>query len=195
MSPSFRSALLATVFLGFSSGFALADFELDILHINDFHSRIEAINKYDSTCSAEESQKNECFGGIARVKTAIDQRRAELKDGHVLVLDAGDQFQGSLFYTQYKSAPIAEFMNGIGFDAMEIGNHEFDDGPEELSKFIAALKFPMISANTLAGINTPINGKFKPYAIKDFGGEKVAIVGVLATDTDETSSPGKDILF
>ncbi|MBW8320236.1 MAG: metallophosphoesterase, partial [Rhizobium sp.] len=150
MFKHLRSGLLGASMLALSAGGALADFELNILHINDFHSRVEAINKYDSTCSAEEAGKNECFGGIARVKTAIDSRRAELKDANLLVLDAGDQFQGSLFYTTYKSAPIAEFMNGIGFDAMAIGNHEFDDGPEELARFIEALKFPLISGNVLA---------------------------------------------
>ncbi|MCO6179965.1 5'-nucleotidase C-terminal domain-containing protein [Ciceribacter sp. RN22] len=195
MLKQFRLGLLSVSVLALSTSAAFADFELNILHINDFHSRIEAINKYDSTCSEEEAGKNECFGGIARVKTAIDTRRNELSGGNVLVLDAGDEFQGSLFYTTYKSAPIAEFMNGIGFDAMAIGNHEFDDGPEELARFIAALKFPMISGNTLAGLNTPIADKYKPYIVKEFGGEKVAIVSVLASDTDETSSPGKDVLF
>lgn len=190
-----RFGLLSASVLALSTSAALADFELNILHINDFHSRIEAINKFDSTCSPEEAGKNECFGGVARMKTAIDARRGELKDANLLVLDAGDQFQGSLFYTTYKSAPIAEFMNGIGFDAMAIGNHEFDDGPEELARFIDALKFPMISGNVLAGLNTPIADKYKPYVIKEFGGEKVAIVSVLATDTDETSSPGDDVLF
>ncbi|MHA7968123.1 5'-nucleotidase C-terminal domain-containing protein [Rhizobium sp. CAU 1783] len=190
-----RFGLLSASVLALSTSAALADFELNILHINDFHSRIEAINKFDSTCSPEEAGKNECFGGVARMKTAIDARRGELKDANLLVLDAGDQFQGSLFYTTYKSAPIAEFMNGIGFDAMAIGNHEFDDGPDELARFIDALKFPMISGNVLAGLNTPIADKYKPYIIKEFGGEKVAIVSVLATDTDETSSPGDDVLF
>jgi 5'-nucleotidase len=190
-----RFGLLSASVLALSTSAALADFELNILHINDFHSRIEAINKFDSTCSPEEAGKNECFGGVARMKTAIDARRGELKDTNLLVLDAGDQFQGSLFYTTYKSAPIAEFMNGIGFDAMAIGNHEFDDGPEELARFIDALKFPMISGNVLAGLNTPIADKYKPYIIKEFGADKVAVVSVLATDTDETSSPGDDVLF
>lgn len=190
-----RFGLFSASMLALTAGTAFADFELNILHINDLHSRIEAINKSDSTCSEEDAAKNECFGGIARVKTAIDARRAELSGKNVLTLDAGDQFQGSLFYTTYKSAPIAEFMNAIGFDAMAIGNHEFDDGPEELAKFIDALKFPMISGNTLAGLNSPVADKFKPYIVKDFSGEKVAVVSVLATDTDETSSPGDTILF
>lgn len=190
-----RIGLFSASVLALTAGTAFADFELNILHINDLHSRIEAINKSDSTCSEEDAAKNECFGGIARVKAAIDARRAELTGKNVLTLDAGDQFQGSLFYTTYKSAPIADFMNAIGFDAMAIGNHEFDDGPEELAKFIDALNFPMISGNTLAGLNSPVADKFKPYIVKDFGGEKVAVVSVLATDTDETSSPGDTILF
>lgn len=195
MMKTLRLGLMTASAIALFAGSALADYELNILHINDLHSRIEAINKYDSTCSAEEASKNECFGGIARVKTAIDTRRGELTDANVLVLDAGDQFQGSLFYSMFKSGPIADFMNGIGFDAMAIGNHEFDDGPEELLKFIEASEFPIISGNTIAAEGSPVAGKFEPYIIKDIGGQKVAVVSVLATDTDETSSPGDQIRF
>ncbi|WP_411033451.1 5'-nucleotidase C-terminal domain-containing protein [Shinella sp. BYT-45] len=193
----FRSGLLAASIIALSSGSALADYELNILHINDLHSRIEAINKFDSTCSAEEEGKNECFGGIARVKAAIDAARKKLTDANanVLVLDAGDQFQGSLFYTTYKSEAVAEFMNGIGFDAMAVGNHEFDDGPQELAKFLDQVKFPVISGNTVAGADTPIANRIKGYIVKDIGGQKVAVVSVLATDTGETSSPGKSVFF
>ncbi len=192
-----RLGLLATSLLALSGGTAFADYELNILHINDLHSRIEPINKYDSTCSAEEEGKNECFGGIARMKTAIDTRRKALSDAgaNVLVLDAGDQFQGSLFYTTYKSQAVADFMNGIGFDAMAVGNHEFDNGPEELAKFLDRAKFPIISGNTVAGADTPIANRIPGYVIKDIGGQKVAVVSVLATDTDETSSPGKSVFF
>jgi 5'-nucleotidase/UDP-sugar diphosphatase len=106
MKSTFKTALLSVSALSLSAGFAFADFELNILHINDLHSRIEAINKFDSTCSAEELAKEECFGGFARVKAAIDTRKAALgPNANTLVLDAGDQFQGSLFYTQYGVAP------------------------------------------------------------------------------------------
>ncbi|CAD7040942.1 5'-nucleotidase [Pseudorhizobium endolithicum] len=195
MTKTLRLGLMTASAIALFAGTALADYELNILHINDLHSRIEAINKYDSTCSEEEASKNECFGGIARVKTAIDTRRGELQDANVLVLDAGDQFQGSLFYSMFKSGPIADFMNGIRFDAMAIGNHEFDDGPEELLKFIDAADFPIISGNTIAAEGSPVAGKFEPYIVKEMGGQKVAIVSVLATDTDETSSPGDQIRF
>lgn len=189
--------LLASSILALSGGVAFADYTLNILHINDLHSRMESINKYDSTCSPEEIEKEECFGGIARVKTKIDERRAAYtKDGgNVLVLDAGDQFQGSLFFTTYKGDDSAEFMNAIGFDAMAIGNHEFDDGPEGLARFLDKIKFPMISGNTISEDGTPISGKYQPYLIKEIGGQKIGIVSVLATDTDETAAPGPKVKF
>jgi 5'-nucleotidase len=98
MLKHLRSGLLSASVLALSASGALADFELNILHTNDFHSRVEAINKYDSTCSAEEAGKNECFGGVARMKTAIDTRKAELKDANVLVLDAGDSSRLALLH-------------------------------------------------------------------------------------------------
>ncbi|UHS57458.1 5'-nucleotidase C-terminal domain-containing protein [Agrobacterium vaccinii] len=196
MNRILRFGLMTASVVALSAGAALADYQLNILHINDLHSRIEAINKFDSTCSTAEADKKECFGGIARVKSAIDARRTELgANANILVLDAGDQFQGSLFYTQYKSGPVAEFMNGIGFDAMAIGNHEFDDGPAELLKLINAVKFPIISGNTKIADGSELKDKFKGYIIKDMGGQKVAVVSVLATDTNETSSPGDKVTF
>ena len=190
-------ALSASV-LAITASSAFADFTLNILHINDLHSRIEAINKFDSTCSEKEAAENACFGGVARVHTKINERRAALKgEGkNVLVLDAGDQFQGSLFYSTFKGKAEQEFMNGIGFDAMAVGNHEFDDGPDVLATFIDGAKFPVISGNTLVGANEKnLAGKIKEYLVNDIGGQKVAIVSVLATDTDETSAPGKNVLI
>ncbi|MEL6201485.1 MAG: 5'-nucleotidase C-terminal domain-containing protein [Pseudomonadota bacterium] len=193
------SALFATSFavLAGSTAIASAEYTLNILHINDVHSRIEPINRFDSTCGAEDDAEGKCFGGIARVKTKIDERRDALTNTgqNVVVLDAGDQFQGSLFYTTYKGDAAVEFMNGIGFDAMAVGNHEFDDGPEALLKFIDQADFPVISGNTLAGASSPLADKIEPYIIKEIGGEKIGILSVLATDTDETSSPGDTILL
>jgi 5'-nucleotidase/UDP-sugar diphosphatase len=197
MSRILARILLATSALGLTAGAAMADYTLNILHINDQHSRIEPINKYDSNCSAEEESKNECFGGIARVKAKIDERRTALsKDGgNVIVLDAGDEFQGSLFYTTYKGDDTAEFMNQMGFDAMALGNHEFDDTPVTLGKFLDKVKFPVISSNIEVPASSPIAGKFKPYLIKEIGGQKIGIISALTTDTAEISSPGPDVKF
>jgi 5'-nucleotidase len=179
--------------LAVSAGAAFADYELTILHINDFHSRIESINKYESTCSAEDEGKNACFGGAARLKTAIYQTRAGLTGKNVLTLNAGDNFQGSLFYTTYKGAVEVEMLNAMGFDAMTVGNHEFDDGEDALSAFLNKVQFPVVTANVEANAKSKISGKIKPYIIKVVGGQKIAIIGAVTNDTPELSSPGENI--
>ena len=172
---------------------AYADYTLTILHTNDTHSRIEEVNKYDATCSAKESAEQQCFGGMARLKAAIDAERA--KGGNMLVLDAGDQFQGSLFFTTYKGTDNAEFMNAIGYDAMALGNHEFDLGQEGLAPFLEKIKLPVLSANIETAAGSPIHGKFARYLVKTIGNEKIGIVGLTTPDTVEIARPGQDIRF
>ncbi len=182
---------------GLVSSAALADYSLSVLHINDLHSRIESINKYDSTCNAESEAEGKCFGGVARIKTKIDERRSALEgEGkNVLVVDAGDQFQGSLFYTTYKGSAAAEFMNAIGFDVMAVGNHEFDDGPAALAAFIDAADVPVISGNIEVNNEPALKGKVPGTLVIERGGEKIGIVSALAEDTGETSSPGAGVRF
>jgi len=191
----FRSGLLAASIIVLSSGSAFADYELNILHINDLHSRIESINKFDSTCSAEEESKNECFGGVARLKTAIDAERQKLAGKNVLLLNAGDNFQGSLFYTTYKGAAEAEFLNLMKFDAMTVGNHEFDVSEDGLATFLDKVQFPVVTANVAASASSKIGDRIKPYIVLDKGGQKIGIVGAVANDTPELSSPGPNVLI
>ncbi|MEL6584567.1 MAG: bifunctional metallophosphatase/5'-nucleotidase [Pseudomonadota bacterium] len=172
---------------------AAADFTLRIAHTNDVHSRIEPINRFDSTCGAEDDAEGKCFGGAARVKTMMDTLRAE--HDNLLVLDAGDPFQGSLFYTTYKGAAAAEFMEAIGYDAMAVGNHEFDDGPEGLATFVDAVSFPVLSGNIDVSGEPLLAGKVPGTTILEVGGERVGIVSALASDTNETSSPGPNVVF
>ncbi len=190
-----RTGLMTASILALSSGAAFADYELNILHINDFHSRIESINKFDSTCSAEEEGKNECFGGVARLKVAIDQKRQELTGKNVLLLNGGDNFQGSLFFTTYKGAAEAEFLNLMKFDAMTVGNHEFDEGEDGLITFLDKVTFPVLSSNVLAGYKSKLVDRIKPSLVLDVGGQKVGIVGAVTNDTPEISSPGDNVLI
>ncbi|MFS8144843.1 5'-nucleotidase C-terminal domain-containing protein [Rhizobium sp. BR 249] len=193
MTKSFSFGLLTASMLALSAGAAFADYELNILHINDFHSRIESINKFDSTCSAEEEGKKECFGGAARLKTAIDQRRQALSGKNVLLLNAGDNFQGSLFYTTYKGAAEAEFLNMMKFDAMTVGNHEFDDSEDGLATFLDKVQFPVVTANVKAAAASKLGDRIKPSLVLDVGGQKIGIVGAVTNDTPELSSPGPNV--
>ncbi|MEM6324675.1 MAG: metallophosphoesterase, partial [Pseudomonadota bacterium] len=181
--------------LGLTAGAAAAEYTLHIIHINDLHSRVEPINRFDSTCNAEDNAAGECFGGYARVATKIAELRAELGDANVIVLDAGDQYQGSLMYTTYKGDVEAEMMEIIGFDAMAVGNHEFDDGPEGLLKLIDNVSFPVISGNLDVSQSNVLAGKLENHTVLEVGGEKIGIISALATDTVETSSPGPNVIF
>ena len=87
--------LMATTALALSAGVAQADYGLTILHTNDFHARFEPISKYDSGCSAEDNTAGECFGGSARLVTAVAEARA--RSNNSILVDGGDQFQGTLF--------------------------------------------------------------------------------------------------
>jgi len=178
-----------------SAGAARAEFTLTVLHVNDFHSRVEPINRYDSTCSAADDAEGKCFGGLARLSTAVADARAAAGNAPILFLNAGDVFQGSLYYTSYKGLAEAELFNAIGVDAMALGNHEFDNGPETLAAFIDKVHFPILSGNVWLGDEPGLKGRTNGYLIVETGGEKVGIVSALTTDTAVISSPGPNVGF
>ncbi|RWM12027.1 5'-nucleotidase C-terminal domain-containing protein [Mesorhizobium sp.] len=179
--------------LGLSAGTSFADYTLNILHFNDWHSRIEGNNKYESTCSAEEETKGECIGGAGRLVTAIAQERKKLEGQNVLLLNAGDSFQGSLFYITYKGAAEEEFLNQMKPDAVTLGNHEFDDGESALVPYLDKAKFPIVSANVMPNDKSGAAGKVKPSIVVEVGGQKIGIVGAVTNDTPELASPGPNI--
>jgi len=189
-TPRFLAAFMAIASLATP---AAADFTLTILHTNDFHSRIEPINKYDSGCGAEDAAENKCFGGSARLITAIRERRAAATNS--ILVDGGDQFQGSLFYTYYKGKAAAEMMNALGYQAMTVGNHEFDDGPEALRGFMDAVSFPIVLANADISREPSLAGVLMPSTVVEAGGEKIGLIGLTPTDTSEISSPGPNVTF
>lgn len=178
-----------------SANAARAEFTLTILHVNDFHSRVEPINRFDSTCSAADDAEGKCFGGLARLSTAVAGARAAAGDAPILFLNAGDIFQGSLYYTTYRGLAEAELFNGIGVDAMALGNHEFDNGPETLAAFIDKVHFPVLSGNVWLGDEPSLKGRTKSYLILDVGGEKMGIVSALTADTAVIASPGPNVGF
>ncbi len=185
--------LTVTTALLMTSGMACAEYNLTILHTNDFHARFEPISKYDSGCSAEDDAEGKCFGGSARLMTAITEARA--RSNNSILVDGGDQFQGTLFYTYYKGALAAEMMNRMGYDAMTVGNHEFDDGPEVLRGFMDAVNFPVLMSNADVTREPLLADKLPKSVVIERGGEKLGLIGLTPEDTDELASPGDNITF
>lgn len=195
MTQFISKLMLGTAALCLTTVLAQADYKLNIIHINDLHSRVEPINKYDSTCNTEDNAEGKCFGGYARVKTMIDSLRADLADENLIVLDAGDQYQGSLMYTTYKGDAEIEFAEKVGFDVMAVGNHEFDDGDEGLLKLADGVSFPVISGNIDVSQSNILAGKIANHTVLEIGGKKIGVISALAADTVETSSPSDAVIF
>ena len=189
----FSRILTTTCALALTAGMAQADYSLTILHTNDYHDRHEPISRFDGPCSAEDNAAGECFGGTARLVTAVAEARA--RSNNSILVDGGDQFQGTLFYTQYKGTMTAEFMNKLGYDAMTVGNHEFDDGPEVLSAFIDAVSFPILMSNADVSQEPLLAEKIAKSVVIERGGEKIGLIGLTPQDTDELASPGPNVIF
>ena len=166
---------------------------LHILHINDSHSRLEPAIESNATCAG--SGVDRCLGGAARIATAVRQRRAALAAGGLpmLVLDAGDQGQGSLFYTAHGGRAEMEMMNLIGFDATTLGNHEFNRGSDALAEMLAMAAFPVVSGNTIVAPAHPLAGLVRDHLMIERDGLRVGILGVTTPDTALLSSPGEGV--
>lgn len=163
------------------------NFELSFYHINDVHSHFDEF--YPSNGNNCTNQSKGCVGGYARLKTVLDQSRPTKANS--LFLDAGDEFQGTLFYNFYKGEKTAQVLNQIGVDAMTLGNHEFDDGDDLLGEFLANLTFPIISANVKSS-HPVLNRTIQPYTVIDE--YKVAIIGV-TVDSSSLSNPSNLTTF
>ncbi|XP_024589482.1 5'-nucleotidase isoform X1 [Neophocaena asiaeorientalis asiaeorientalis] len=187
-----RASALRLLALGALLWPAAGGWELTILHTNDVHSRLEQTSEDSSKCV----NASRCVGGVARLATKVRQiRRTE---PHVLFLDAGDQYQGTIWFTVYKGAEVAHFMNALSYDAMALGNHEFDNGVEGLiDPLLKEAKFPILSANIKAKgpLASQISGLYLPYKILPVGDEVVGIVGYTSKETPFLSNPGTNFVF
>ncbi|MBL8335105.1 MAG: bifunctional UDP-sugar hydrolase/5'-nucleotidase [Rubrivivax sp.] len=146
---------------------------LTVLHTNDHHGRFwaNADGEY----------------GLAARKTLIDRVRAEVKaaGGHVLLLDGGDVNTGVPESDLQDAEPDFKGMDLLGYDAMAVGNHEFDKSPEVLAKQVKWVKFPVLSANIYKGGQR----LFEPYRVFERGGYRIAVMGLTTDDTAKMVLP------
>ncbi|KAI5821305.1 5'-nucleotidase [Pyronema omphalodes] len=163
------------------------NYEMAFYHINDVHAHLDEFRYSGSSCT---DPTKGCVGGYSRVKTVIDQTRPTHENS--LFFNAGDEFQGTLFYTIYKGEKIADTLNQLGFDAMTLGNHEFDDGDDLLANFLHNLTFPVVSSNVHT-TNQNLASALVPYKI--FPKHQLALVAVTTETTKGISSPGNGTTF
>jgi 2',3'-cyclic-nucleotide 2'-phosphodiesterase (5'-nucleotidase family) len=156
-------------------------------HINDVHAHLDEFSSSGTDCTRPERG---CYGGYSRVKTVIEEQRPKYNDS--LWLNVGDEFQGTLFYSFYGGEKIAETLNNLEFDAMTLGNHEFDGGEEKLGAFLQNLTFPIVCAN-LKSANEKVASVVKPYHI--FEDKGLALIGVTTEETPSIANPDDGTIF
>ena len=144
------------------------EYKLTVLHTNDVHSRIDPFPM--------DGGSNQGLGGVAARAEIIEKIRRE--EEHVLLLDAGDIFQGTPYFNIYKGEPEIKAMSAMQYDATTIGNHDFDAGLENLAlQLTNHASFPMLVSNyDFAG--TPMEHTYLPYKIFKKGKIKVGVFGV-----------------
>ncbi|NDY72882.1 NAD nucleotidase [Desulfobacter hydrogenophilus] len=165
--------------------------KLKILHLNDVHSFL-APQTAELTF---EGQSTICeVGGMARVAGLVDA--LAVKPAQTLLLHAGDAVQGTLYFTLFDGRADAGVMNVMPFDAMALGNHEFDNRDSWLAGFIRSLKVPVVSANIRVDPGHVLEHLFAPYVVKKIDGRPVGIIGMTISEvTRRSSRPGPGVLF
>jgi 2',3'-cyclic-nucleotide 2'-phosphodiesterase (5'-nucleotidase family) len=173
---------LLVALVGLLAGLRLSAVTLTILHTSDLHGRV---HPHDALADKDLGE------GLARVATAVKAVRAE---GHpVLLLDSGDTIQGAptqalVFAGRIGegSDPIVRAMDLVGYDAMAVGNHEFDFGLARLEKSRKQARFPWLCANVTRPDGSPA---FAPYAVLEAGGVRVGVLGLVTPHVPNWESP------
>ena len=153
---------------------------LTVLHLNDTHSHMDP----------QRSGEYKGLGGVVEQAAYIDSVRKADGKRNVLLLHGGDFSQGTSYFTELKGDIEIDVMNAAGYDAIVIGNHEFDNGPVELSRRLKNLKADIVCAN-YDFTGTPLEGLVKPYVIVRKAGMKSGIIGLL---TDVSSVVDRKLL-
>ncbi len=152
------------VLLGLNVGLQAQN--LILLHTNDTHSRIEPVPESD--------KYNPDLGGVVRRAAYVDKMRSE--NENVLLFDAGDFLQGTPYFNMFKGTVEIEAMNMLKYDAVTLGNHEFDYGMDVLVNLVKKAEFPIVCTNYDFS-DTEIADIIKPYHIIYKDGVKIGIVG------------------
>ncbi len=146
----------------------------DILHTNDIHGHL---------------------GNMPRLASSVALIYEEIDKEKVLLLDAGDVFSGSIYGTVYQGQASLWFMNRLGYDAMCLGNHEFDYGLECLYNFAEGAQFDIVSSNLEFKKASALDDEILPWVIIRKNNESYGVFGLLTKETSEIANTGADILI
>ena len=150
------------IILAAAVSFAASAQDLTILHFNDTHSHIDP----------ERSGKDAGLGGVIEQAAYVDSVRCADGKKNVLLLHAGDFSQGTSYFTELNGNIEIDVLNAMQFDAVCLGNHEFDNGMEEIARRLRNLDVPVVCAN-YDFTGSPLEGLVKPYVVVKKAGKRI----------------------
>jgi 2',3'-cyclic-nucleotide 2'-phosphodiesterase (5'-nucleotidase family) len=145
---------------------------ITILHTNDIHSHLDS---------------------MPRLATAVADARRIAGEDNTMLLDAGDAISGSIYFKLYQGQAVLWFLDYLGYDATCLGNHEFDEGLETLTRFVNGARFPIVSANLEFPAGSQLGKAITPWTIIEKNGECYGIFGLLTEETATISGAGTGI--
>ncbi|XP_076655234.1 protein 5NUC [Halictus rubicundus] len=155
---------------------------LRIVHTNDMHARFEQTSRLSGICSKKDASQGKCYGGFARIATLI--RQARQSSVPCIFLNAGDTYQGSMWFNVYKWKIVAKFLNLLAPNATSLGNHEFDDGVKGLIPFVENASFPIVTANLDLSKQPDLAAtKLLNSTVLEVQGTKIGVIGYLTPET------------
>lgn len=179
-------ALLGLSCSWFSEASAGRTYTITILSTNDIHSNLFPYEEKGPSGRVAE------FGGLARIATIVNESRAE--EPNSLLLDAGDIFYPNSL-SKWRGKPEIGAMDLMGYDCVEIGNHEFDLGDAPLGEVIDQAGFPFLCANIDVSQSPPLAGKVKSHVIINVGGHSVGVFGLVTPYLRMISSPSEQVVI
>lgn len=197
--PRLAAASALALLLGGCLGDDNNDYTLTLLHTNDMSARWEPFGSEGS------------LGGLARLKTVVDDVRAERGADNILLVDAGDYFQGTLFFNAWRGSDAVMALNTIGYDVATLGNHEFDLGPEGLAAAMRgdaveiagvgytteSIDLPIVVTNLDYTAEPELAGAswLQDSVVFERGGRRFGVLGIITDTTSNIASPGPNIQF
>ncbi len=163
-------------------------YTIHLMHTNDLHAHFLPSDQNSQVCT---DQSPNCAGGLSRIKTLIDQERDKYKD--LILLDAGDRFSGTIFYTLRKSQDLAPILKTFRYDALTIGNHELDDGTGEFRSFFDKVDTSVVVSNVRFLKDSALDKQITPSKIITRNGKKIGIIGVLTEETQTACEHADEI--
>ena len=166
-------------------------FSLTLMHTNDVHSAYGGFTEKNLLCYQPVCEGGK--GGSVRLDRAV--RAIRQKNPDALLVDAGDEFQGTLYWSLHREKAVSQIIDQIEYTAIIPGNHEFDDGNDTFLRYVKNIETPVLAANITFDPPLPGSERIQPWLVTEQAGRKIGLIGIANEHTPELASPDSGVSF